>query len=153
LDFCLNFLRDKGFDVVVGDCINHPRYVSAPATDRAAELSAMLVDPKVRAVIPPWGGELAIDLLPHLDWDQIAVSASTWFVGFSDISTLITPLTLRTGITTLHGNNLMDTPYAVPAPLLSWLDIVTLQPGSVYVEAAEESSYEDAHADAELNAR
>jgi len=132
LDFCLNFLRDKGFDVVVGDCIDHSSYVSAPAADRAAELTAMLVDPKVRAVIPPWGGELAIDLLPHLDWDQIAVSAPTWFVGFSDISTLITPLTLRTGIATLHGNNLMDTPYAVPAPLLSWLDIVTLQPGSSF---------------------
>ncbi len=133
--------------MVVGDCIDHPRYVSAPATDRAAELSAMLVDPKIRAVIPPWGGELAIDLLPHLDWDQIAVSAPTWFVGFSDISTLITPLTLRTGIATLHGNNLMDTPYAVPAPLLSWLDIVTLQPGSSFeqgpADAYRASGFDD----------
>jgi len=147
LDFCLNFLRDKGFDVVVGDCIDHSSYVSAPAADRAAELTAMLVDPKVRAVIPPWGGELAIDLLPHLDWDQIAVSAPTWFVGFSDISTLITPLTLRTGIATLHGNNLMDTPYAVPAPLLSWLDIVTLQPGSSFeqgpADAYRASGFDD----------
>ena len=147
LDFCLNFLRDKGFDVVVGDCIDHPSYVSAPAADRAAELSAMLVDPTVRAVIPPWGGELAIDLLPHLDWDQIAVSAPTWFVGFSDISTLLTPLTLRTGIATLHGNNLMDTPYAVPAPLLSWLDIVTLQPGSSFqqgpADAYRASGFDD----------
>lgn len=132
LDFCLDFLRDKGFDVVVGHCIDRPRYVSAPAADRAAELTAMLVDPTVRAVIPPWGGELAIDLLPHLDWAQIAASAPTWFVGFSDISTLIMPLTLRTGIATLHGNNLMDTPYAVPAPLLSWLDIVTLPSGSSF---------------------
>jgi muramoyltetrapeptide carboxypeptidase len=147
LDFCLNFLRDKGFDVVVGDCIDHSSYVSAPAADRAAELTAMLVDPLVRAVIPPWGGELAIDLLPHLDWDQIAVSAPTWFVGFSDISTLITPLTLRTGIATLHGNNLMDTPYAVPAPLLSWLDIVTLQPGSSFeqgpADAYRASGFDD----------
>ena len=132
LDFCLDFLRGKGFDVVVGDCIDDPSYVSAPAADRAAELTAMLVDPAIRAVIPPWGGELAIDLLQHLGWDQIAGSAPTWFVGFSDISTLITPLTLRAGIGTLHGNNLMDTPYAVPAPLLSWLDIVTLPTGSSF---------------------
>ena len=109
LDFCINFLRDKGFDVVLGSCVDHPRYVSAPAADRAAELSEMLVDPTIHAVIPPWGGELAIDLLPHLPWAQIAASTPTWFVGFSDISTLITPLTLRTGIATLHGNNLMDT--------------------------------------------
>jgi muramoyltetrapeptide carboxypeptidase len=132
LEFCLDFLRDKGFDVVVGDCIDHPKYVSAPAPERAAELMAMLVDPTIRAVIPPWGGELAIDLLRRLDWDQIAASAPTWFVGFSDISTLITPLTLRTGIATLHGNNLMDTPYTVPSPLLSWLDIVTLPSGSSF---------------------
>ena len=132
LDFCINFLRDKGFDVVLGSCIDHPRYVSASAADRAAELTAMLVDPTIHAVIPPWGGELAIDLLPHLPWAQIAASTPTWFVGFSDISTLITPLTLRTGIATLHGNNLMDTPYTVPAPLLSWLDIVTLSSGSSF---------------------
>jgi muramoyltetrapeptide carboxypeptidase LdcA involved in peptidoglycan recycling len=132
LNFCVDFLRNKGFDVVVGSCIDGTSYVSAPAADRAAELSAMLVDPTIRAVIPPWGGELAIDLLPHLDWAQIALSAPTWFIGFSDISTLITPLTLSTGIATLHGNNLMDTPYAVPPPLLSWLDIVTLPSGSSF---------------------
>ena len=139
LDFCVDYLRDKGFDVVVGDCIDHPNYVSAPAADRAAELTAMLVDPTIRVVIPPWGGELAIDLLQHLDWDQIAASAPTWFVGFSDISTLITPLTLRTGIATLHGNNLMDTPYTVPAPLLSWLDIVTLPSGSTFEQGPAEA--------------
>jgi len=47
------------------------RYTSAPAKERATELTAMLTDPTIRAVIPPWGGELAIDLLPHLDWARI----------------------------------------------------------------------------------
>ena len=41
-------------------------------------------------------------------------------MGFSDIDTLLVPLTLLTGIATLHGQNLMDTPYAVPDPLWSW---------------------------------
>jgi muramoyltetrapeptide carboxypeptidase LdcA involved in peptidoglycan recycling len=27
----------------------------------------MLTDPAIRAIVPPWGGEIAIDLLPLLD--------------------------------------------------------------------------------------
>src|SRR5215469_15836407 len=32
---------------------------------------AMLTDPAIRAVVPPWGGETAIHLLPLLDWQAI----------------------------------------------------------------------------------
>ena len=93
-------------------------HVSAPAADRARELTAFLTDPAVRAVVPPWGGDTAIDLLPLLDWDAIDAATPTWLVGLSDISTLMTPLTLRTGVATLHGTNLMETPYDVPDGLL-----------------------------------
>ena len=34
----------------------------------------MLRDPAIRAVVPPWGGELAIDLLDQLDWDELAAA-------------------------------------------------------------------------------
>jgi muramoyltetrapeptide carboxypeptidase LdcA involved in peptidoglycan recycling len=52
------------------------------------------------------------------------------------MSTLLTPLTLLTGVATLHGNNLMDTPYRVPAPLLSWLDIAAMPRGSTFVQSS-----------------
>ena len=39
------------------------------------------------AVVPPWGGELAIDLLDQLDWDALAAAEPTWLVGWSDICT------------------------------------------------------------------
>ncbi len=105
-------------------------HVSAPAAERARELTAMLTDPSVRAVVPPWGGETAIDLLPLLDWEAITAAEPTWLVGFSDISTILTPLTLRTGIATIHGNNLMDTPYRAPEGLLTWLEIGAAAPGA-----------------------
>ena len=136
LDFALAAVRERGYDVVVGDCMDGATHVSAPAAQRAAELESFLTDPAVRAVIPPWGGETAIDLVPLLDWEAIGAAEPTWFVGFSDISTLLTPLTLLTGVATLHGNNLMDTPYAVPEPLLSWLDIATLPRGSSFTQAS-----------------
>ena len=69
------------------------RVVSAPKEQRAAELVAFLTDPDVAAVIPPWGGETAIDLLDQLDWDALAAAEPTWLVGWSDISPLLLPLT------------------------------------------------------------
>lgn len=116
LNFCIQHLRDLGYDVVVGECMDGSGVTSAPAPARAAELTAMLVDPAIRAVVPPWGGELAIDLLPLLGLDAISAAEPTWLVGYSDLTTVMVPLTLRTGIATLHGSNLMDTPYAVPQP-------------------------------------
>ncbi len=130
LEFCIKYLRDLGYDVVVGDCMDGSGVTSAPASARAAELTAMLVDPAIRAVVPPWGGELAIDLLPLLDFDAISAAEPTWLVGYSDLTTVMVPLTLRTGIATLHGSNLMDTPYAVPQPLLPWLAAATAPAGS-----------------------
>ncbi len=121
LDFCVADLRDRGYEVRVGACMDGTGIVSAPAADRAAELTDLLLDPAVRAVVPPWGGELAIDLLPLLDFDALAAAEPTWLVGYSDVSTVLTPLTLLTGIATLHAPNLMDTPYRVPEPLVHWL--------------------------------
>lgn len=116
-------LRERGYDVVVGDCMSAERVRSAPKEQRAAELSAMLCDPEMAAVIPPWGGELAIDLLDQLDWEALAAAEPTWLVGWSDISTLLLPLTLRSGWAALHSWNLMDTPYDPTDGLLHWTDV------------------------------
>lgn len=124
LDAALATLRSRGYDVVVGDCMAADRVVSAPRGQRAAELTAMLCDPAIRAVVPPWGGELAIDLLDRLDWAALAAAEPTWLVGFSDVSTVLLPVTTRLGWASLHGWNLMDTPYEAPDGLRHWLDVV-----------------------------
>ncbi|WP_175407226.1 S66 peptidase family protein [Streptomyces sp. TRM64462] len=134
LDVAVRTVEARGYDVVVGACMDGSGHVSAPAADRAAELTAMLTDPDIRAVVPPWSGETAIDLIPLLDWDRLRAAEPTWLVGYSDLSTLLTPLTLLTGTATLHGNNLMDTPYAVPDGLLSWLDVVALPRGAGFTQ-------------------
>lgn len=136
LDFCVQHLRHEGYEVVLGDCLDGDAVVSAPARERAAELTAMLTDPSIRAVVPPWGGELAVEVLPHLDWSGLRAAEPTCLVGWSDISTLLLPLTTLTGTVTLHGQNLMDTPYRVPAPLASWLSVASAPPGSTVVQGA-----------------
>ncbi|MGH3861964.1 S66 family peptidase [Actinokineospora sp.] len=136
LEFAIGTARSRGFEVTVGSCMDGTGHVSAPAAERARELTAMLTDPDIRAVVPPWGGKSAIDLLPLLDWDAIRDAEPTWVVGFSDMSTIITPLTLLTGVATIHGNNLMDTPYRAPSGLLTWLDIAALPAGSTFTQSS-----------------
>ena len=125
INFCVAWLRDAGYEVVVGDCMDGSGITSAPAEVRAAELTRMLCDPTTRCVVPPWGGETAIDLLDLLDWEALAAAEPTWMVGFSDISTILLPLTTRLGWATVHGDNLVDTQYQPPAGLVRWLDIVS----------------------------
>lgn len=123
IDFCVSVLRDAGFDVVVGASMDGSGITAGPAAERAAELTSMLCDPTIRCVIPPWGGETAIDLVDLLDWDALAAAEPTWLVGYSDLSTILLPITTRLGWATLHGDNLADTPYKAPDGLLGWQDL------------------------------
>ena len=125
IDFCIGWLREAGYDVVVGECMDGTGITSGPAEARATELTAMLCDPSIRCVIPPWGGETAIDLVDRLDWAALARADPTWLVGFSDLSTILVPITTRLGWATVHGDNLADTPYRTPEGLLGWLEIVS----------------------------
>lgn len=123
IEFSVDWLRSRGYDVVVGECMDGTGLTSASAAERAAELTRMLADPEIHCVVPPWGGETAIDLVDLLDWDALAAAEPTWLVGFSDLSTVLVPITTRLGWATLHGDNLADTPYVVPDGLLHWLDL------------------------------
>lgn len=136
-DVAVRHLERAGFEVVVGEHVGPGDGVtSASARERADELMTMLLDPRLRAVVPPWGGELAVDLLPLLDLDALSLAEPTWLVGYSDLSTLMMPLTLRTGIATLHGSNLMDTPNGLPAGFVSWLDVATGRVGGSFAQHA-----------------
>ncbi len=71
LHFCVGWLRDAGYEVVVGDCMDGHGITSATAEQRAGELTRMFCNPAIRCVLPPWGGETAIDVVDLLDWDAL----------------------------------------------------------------------------------
>ncbi|MFO1338886.1 MAG: S66 peptidase family protein [Burkholderiaceae bacterium] len=109
LDTVLAALRGRGFRIVEGAHLRRQHQdASAPAPERAAELMRFLVDPAIDAVLPPWGGERAIELLPLLDFDALRARPAKWLSGFSDLSTLQLPLALCAGWASAHGTNLMD---------------------------------------------
>lgn len=109
LDLVLGHLRALGYRVVEGQCLrNQYKDASASATDRADELNRFLHDPEISAIFPPWGGELATELLEHIDFVELRGVTPKWLLGFSDVSTLHMPLTLISGWATAHGSNMMD---------------------------------------------
>lgn len=129
-EVAVSWLIARGHEVVLGECLSAEAYVSAPRARRAAELTEMLCDPLIRAVVPPWGGPgTALDLLEELDWAAIREAEPTWVVGYSDCDAVMVPLTLLAGLPTLHGDNLMDSPYEVPEGLAHWTQVAGAEGG------------------------
>ncbi|MBS4201667.1 LD-carboxypeptidase [Bacillus sp. FJAT-49732] len=98
--------KKRGFKVEVGKTPwTNEKTASAEASIRAAELNYMLQDSNIETIIPPWGGEILMEILPLIQWDQIQPK---WILGYSDTSTLLFAITVITGIATAHGTNLVD---------------------------------------------
>lgn len=118
LDLVISHLRSLGFVVEEGRCLREQRAgASASADERAAELMRFLQRDDIGAVIPPWGGELAIELLERLDWAALRRAAPKWLLGYSDTSTLLVAISLRLGWASAHGPCLMDLAPGQPDPL------------------------------------
>ncbi len=102
-------LTEKGYTIVEGNCLReNSKHVSGTRKERANDLLNLLLNPDIEAIIPPWGGEVLIDILDLIDFDRIMDSPPKWIMGYSDTSTLLFALTLKTGIATAHGINFMD---------------------------------------------
>jgi len=109
LNLALNVLRSRGFRLQEGPLLRQEHQdASGSAIERAQELMQALLAPEVAAVMPPWGGERAIELLPLLNFQALAQAPAKWFCGFSDLSTLRLPLLLNAGWMSVHGPNLME---------------------------------------------
>jgi muramoyltetrapeptide carboxypeptidase len=82
--------------------LDHDLYFAGSVERRTRELETMFEDDKVRAIICTRGGYGANYLLPKLDLGKIARNPKV-FVGYSDITSLLTYFTDATGLVTFHG--------------------------------------------------
>jgi len=72
LNIVIDNLKNLGFKVVEGQCLREDiKHVSASKNKRAQELMDFLCDDSIDAIMPPWGGELAMDILPLLDYEHL----------------------------------------------------------------------------------
>jgi muramoyltetrapeptide carboxypeptidase len=99
-------MEQKGFNVTCGDTVwTQDKAKSSPPKKRADEFNEMMRSDNIDIIIPPWGGELLIEILESIDFENIK---NKWILGYSDTSLLLLAITLRTGIATAHGTNLID---------------------------------------------
>jgi muramoyltetrapeptide carboxypeptidase len=136
-EFCKAFVESRGYSVVVGNTVFQTGQIaSGTAQQRSTELHLYADDPSVRAIVPPWGGEMLIDMLDQLDFERLARDPK-WFVGWSDISTLLLPLTIQTGLATMHGGNFMDSPNVADGQeLAKWFEIAELRHGITFKQSS-----------------
>lgn len=125
-----DYLKSLDYEPVIGTSVwTDDKCVSLPKKERAAELQAFLLDPDIKAIIPPWGGEFLMELLPLLDWAAIRTLPPKWILGFSDTSTLTFVYTLYTGYGSAHGPSGVDIARADDETTARWYDLLTAQAG------------------------
>jgi len=112
LDNAIKNIQEIGFDVIETASVRHnSKCVSNDSKARADEFMSLYDNPKVAAIIPPWGGEFLMDMLPFLDLKKLSELPPKWICGYSDISTLAFVLSVTCDIATVHGSNLMNMGY------------------------------------------
>lgn len=96
-------LRRAGYEPFYFESIlERDLYFAGSAARRAQELEDMFARDDVRAVICARGGYGSNYLLPSLDLKKIAAHPKI-FVGYSDLTTLLTLFTDTVNMTTFHG--------------------------------------------------
>lgn len=100
-------LEELGFKVKIGKNAKEKYFYSAGTPQqRVDDLHEMFVDPNVQAVLMSIGGDIANELLPLLNFDLIKNNPKI-FMGMSDGTTLLTPITDKTGLITFYGPDLI----------------------------------------------
>lgn len=128
-----NNLKQYGFNVVMHPQANARHFVSAGLpNERIDALHEMFADPAIDAIFALKGGLRAMQILEEIDYDLIRKNPKI-FIGYSDITFLLSALNARSNLVTFHGLTLSrygtDKPNEDKAITLSFLQG---QQGSVF---------------------
>jgi muramoyltetrapeptide carboxypeptidase len=96
-------LRALGFEPAWDESVfARAGYVAGDATARADALQAAWATPEVRALIGVRGGYGSVHVLPLLDAARLALDPKV-FLGYSDLTSVLTFLVCQCGMTAFHG--------------------------------------------------
>lgn len=96
-------LRNMGFKVILGRTLSIKKgYLAGTDEERAKELMQFFEDPSIDGIIAMRGGWGCARLLEKLDYSIIKSNPKV-LMGFSDISSLLNAIYIRTGLITFHG--------------------------------------------------
>ena len=97
-------LQRLGFEAVFEESVfaQHGGYLSGDGSARAKAFLDAWRDPAVRALIAVRGGYGSVHLLPYLEQHDLRETPKA-FIGYSDLTSILTYLTTGCGIVSFHG--------------------------------------------------
>ena len=99
------FLEELGFKVKFGKYISDNTLgYGTTAKNKADEINRMFANKEVKAIFCACGGENVNSVLDYLDYDTIRNNPKI-ICGYSDPTSLINAIYLKTGLITFHGAN------------------------------------------------
>jgi muramoyltetrapeptide carboxypeptidase len=99
----VNVLESMGFYVsVLDDIFDKKTYLAGSDVHRANLLNKLFADSSIKAIICARGGYGSIRILPLLDYNIIRNNPKI-FVGFSDVSAILSAIYTKCGLVTFHG--------------------------------------------------
>lgn len=100
----LTQLKHQGFMIKSGALVEVNDLRSGTGKQRAEELSLMQNDPEVKALFCAAGGDFLIEMLPYVNFEELAAYPK-WMMGYSDPTSLLYILTTKYDVATLYGAN------------------------------------------------
>ena len=91
---------------------------------RGDQVNRLFADPAIRAVVCARGGYGSMRILPFLDFETIQKNPKI-FVGFSDISVLLSVLNDRCGLVTFHGPVVTTLANAIEETIAAMFTVLT----------------------------
>ncbi len=96
-------LETMGFRIFYDESIFEQHgFLAGTDTRRAAQINRLFADPSIRAILCARGGYGSMRILPLLDYQTIQMNPKI-FMGFSDVSALLSVLCEQCGLITFHG--------------------------------------------------
>jgi muramoyltetrapeptide carboxypeptidase len=98
-------LTQLGFVPVYDETVfarGEPDYIAGSADIRAAAIRSALRDPSIHGIVCIRGGYGSVQVLPLLDVEE-ARRARKPFIGYSDLTAILSFLTIQCGVVAFHG--------------------------------------------------
>ena len=105
--FCqsLDNLRAHGWELTLTDNVYKcGRIASSEGAVRAREFHSLLENKNIDMVIAACGGDMLMEMLEYIDYEKVSAYPK-WIMGYSDITGLLFPITLKCDIATVYGPN------------------------------------------------
>ena len=104
-EVALTKLRSRGYNVVTAPCCykSDGLGISTDPVTAARELEEYYLDPSIQALFSAGGGELMCETVGNIDFNKLKDAPPKWFMGYSDNTNFILPLTTLCHTQSLYG--------------------------------------------------